>query len=108
MAAESFVGVRVQGGLLPAELLSRIAAGAVSGQASADYHLAAGETVREAANRASCQINNSSKQVQFMGSKFNSQKVDQSGSRPVRKSTNQKVDQSGSQPVRKSTSQEDP
>ena len=52
MAAESFVGVRVQGGLLPAELLSRIAAGAVSGQASADYHLAAGETVREAANRA--------------------------------------------------------
>ncbi len=52
MAAESFVGVRVQGGLLPAELLSRIAAGALPGQASADYHLAAGETVREAANRA--------------------------------------------------------
>lgn len=52
MAAESFVGVRVQGGLLPAELLSRIAAGALEGQSSADYHLAPGETVREAANRA--------------------------------------------------------
>lgn len=52
MAAESYVGVRVQGGLLPAELLSRIAASTLAGQASADYHLAAGETVREAANRA--------------------------------------------------------
>jgi hypothetical protein len=52
MATDSFVGVRVQGGLLPAELLSRIAVGALAGQASADYHLAAGETVREAANRA--------------------------------------------------------
>jgi hypothetical protein len=52
MANESFVGVRVQGGLLPAELLSRIAMGALAGQASADYHLAAGESVREAANRA--------------------------------------------------------
>src|SRR5690606_34634571 len=52
MAADSFVGVRVQGGLLPAELLSRIAAGALDGQTSADYHLAPGETFREAANRA--------------------------------------------------------
>lgn len=52
MAAESFVGVRVQGGLLPAELLFRISIGALPGQTSADYHLAAGETVREAANRA--------------------------------------------------------
>lgn len=52
MAAESFVGVRVAGGLLPAELLSRIAAGGLAGQASGDYHLAPGETVREAANRA--------------------------------------------------------
>ena len=52
MAAESFVGVRVAGGLLPAELLSRIAAGGLAGQASADYHLAPGETVRAAANRA--------------------------------------------------------
>jgi len=52
MAAESFMGVRVAGGLLPAELLSRIATGGLGGQASADYHLAPGETVREAANRA--------------------------------------------------------
>lgn len=52
MAAESFVGVRVAGGLLPAELLSRIASGGLAGQASSDYHLAPGETVREAANRA--------------------------------------------------------
>ncbi|MCG6568147.1 N-6 DNA methylase [Tessaracoccus sp. ZS01] len=52
MAAESFVGLRVQGGLLPAELLSRIAAGALDGQTSSDYHLAPGETFREAANRA--------------------------------------------------------
>ena len=52
MAAESFMGVRVQGGLLPAELLSRIATGTLPGQASADYHLASRETVREAANRA--------------------------------------------------------
>lgn len=52
MATESFVGVRVAGGLLPAELLSRIAAGGLAGQASSDYHLAPGETVREAANRA--------------------------------------------------------
>lgn len=52
MASESFIGVRVTGGLLPAELLSRISAGALTGQASADYHLGAGETFREAANRA--------------------------------------------------------
>ncbi|QXT62882.1 Eco57I restriction-modification methylase domain-containing protein [Tessaracoccus palaemonis] len=52
MAGESFVGVRVQGGLIPAELLSRISAGALPGQSSADYHLAPGESVREAANRA--------------------------------------------------------
>lgn len=50
--ADSFMGVRVAGGLLPAELLSRIAAGALAGQTSADYHLAPGETIREAANRA--------------------------------------------------------
>ncbi|WGT47294.1 DNA methyltransferase [Tessaracoccus lacteus] len=52
MAGESFVGVRVQGGLIPAELLSRISVGALPGQSSADYHLAPGESVREAANRA--------------------------------------------------------
>lgn len=52
MAADSFLGVRVQGGLIPAELASRVAAGVLAGQSSADYHLAAGETIREAANRA--------------------------------------------------------
>lgn len=52
MAVEAFLGVRVAGGLLPAELLSRIAAGGLAGQTSGDYHLAPGESVREAANRA--------------------------------------------------------
>jgi hypothetical protein len=48
----SFVGVRVQGGLLPSELLSRLSTGRdVDGLGSADFHLAAAETVREAANR---------------------------------------------------------
>ncbi len=51
--AESYVAVRVQGGLFPTEVLSRIGASALpNGQRSADYHLATGETVREAANRA--------------------------------------------------------
>jgi len=52
VAVEAFLGVRVAGGLLPAELLSRIAAGGLAGQTSGDYHLAPGESVREAANRA--------------------------------------------------------
>ncbi len=49
----AFVGIRVQGGLLPAELLSRLAVGKsnVVGIGSADYGLVAGESVREAANR---------------------------------------------------------
>jgi hypothetical protein len=54
MGAETtYVGIRIQGGLLPAELLSRLAAGKspVPGTTSADYGLAAGETIREAANR---------------------------------------------------------
>src|SRR4051812_50080529 len=50
---ETFAAVRVVGGLLPADLLSRVISGReLSGLAPADYHLAAGETVREAANRA--------------------------------------------------------
>lgn len=52
MSFESFVGVRVAGGLLPAELLSRIGSGQMPGQKPSDYHLAGGETLREAANRA--------------------------------------------------------
>ncbi|WP_280437998.1 Eco57I restriction-modification methylase domain-containing protein [Nocardia carnea] len=50
---ESFVGVRIQGGLLPADLLQRLTqpGSDVSGLTSSDYHLAAGESVRDAANR---------------------------------------------------------
>ncbi|OBI45203.1 Eco57I restriction-modification methylase domain-containing protein [Mycobacterium colombiense] len=48
----SLVGVRIQGGLLPADLVSRIATGAdVAGLRSDDFHLPAGESVRDAANR---------------------------------------------------------
>lgn len=46
-----FVGVRVVGGLLPADLLAKIISGQVNGLSSQDFHLAAGETVRDAANR---------------------------------------------------------
>ena len=53
--AGDFVGVRIEGGLLPTELLSRLSTGKGSGEvgglSSADYGLAHGETVREAANR---------------------------------------------------------
>lgn len=50
--ASSFVGVRIQGGLLPADLLGRLAGRTgVSGLTSKDYHLAAGESVTDAANR---------------------------------------------------------
>jgi hypothetical protein len=52
MGAESYVGVRVQGGLLPADLMTRLASGRdITGLSSADYGLAHGESVREAANR---------------------------------------------------------
>lgn len=55
MSAEStFVGVRVQGGLIPADLLAKLSTGTdLDGDSltSSDYHLAAGETVRDAANR---------------------------------------------------------
>ncbi len=53
MTAESFVGVRVAGGLLPADVLGRLVVGReVEGLGAGDYHLAAGESVREAANRS--------------------------------------------------------
>lgn len=50
----TYVGVRIQGGLLPAEVLSRLAAGDadLGGLMSGDYHLASHESVREAANRS--------------------------------------------------------
>jgi len=54
MSDVSFVGVRIQGGLLPADLPSQLAAGNdPSGitLSPKDYHLATGETVRDAANR---------------------------------------------------------
>ncbi|WP_333894662.1 Eco57I restriction-modification methylase domain-containing protein [Mycolicibacterium gadium] len=51
-AAATFVGIRIQGGLLPADLLAKLATGTdLPGLTSADYHLPAGESVREAANR---------------------------------------------------------
>lgn len=52
--ATTYLGVSIQGGLLPAEVLSRLAAGGadLGGLGSGDYHLAAHESVREAANRS--------------------------------------------------------
>ncbi|MGV0741018.1 Eco57I restriction-modification methylase domain-containing protein [Mycolicibacterium sp. XJ870] len=51
-ATATFIGVRVQGGLLPADLLAKLVTGAdVPGLSSKDFHLAAGESVRDAANR---------------------------------------------------------
>lgn len=51
-SASTFVGVRIQGGLLPADLLGRLAGRTgVDGLTSKDYHLAAGESVADAANR---------------------------------------------------------
>jgi hypothetical protein len=53
MTDENFVGVRAVGGILPADLLSKVMSGGeVPGLNPGDYHLASGETVREAANRA--------------------------------------------------------
>lgn len=49
-----FTAVRVVGGLLPADLLARISVGdpALPGNTPADYHLAAGERLGDAASRA--------------------------------------------------------
>ena len=53
MTVASFPGVRVAGGLLPADVLSRLVIGrGVEGLSTADFHLGAGESVREAANRS--------------------------------------------------------
>ena len=49
--SDTFVGVRVQGGLLPTGVLTRISVGDMDGSATVDYHLAGGESVRDAANR---------------------------------------------------------
>ena len=54
MDEQGFVGMTIQGGLLPADLPSQLASG-IDPQGKPlspkDYHLAAGETVRDAANR---------------------------------------------------------
>ncbi len=48
----NFVGVRIVGGLLPADLLAKLMSGQTpDGLSSRDFHLAAGESVRDAANR---------------------------------------------------------
>lgn len=48
----AFVGIRIQGGLLPADLLAKLTTGAdLPGLTSRDFHLPAGESVRDAANR---------------------------------------------------------
>jgi len=50
--SSNFVGVRIVGGLLPADLLAKLISGQTpDGLSSKDFHLAAGETVRDAANR---------------------------------------------------------
>ena len=54
MGDNTYVGVRIEGGLLPSSLLARLAdprATGLEGLSGADYGLAHGETVREAANR---------------------------------------------------------
>lgn len=52
MVGDVFVGVRVVGGLLPSDVLSRLVTGrGVSHLEPADFHLAGGESVRDAANR---------------------------------------------------------
>ncbi|MGH2749583.1 MAG: N-6 DNA methylase [Actinomycetota bacterium] len=53
MSRDTFTTVRVAGGILPPDLLTRLTtAKEVEGLAPVDYHLAPGETLREAANRA--------------------------------------------------------
>ncbi len=54
MGDNTYVGVRIEGGLLPSSLVGRLAdpkATGLDGLQGADYGLAHGETVREAANR---------------------------------------------------------
>lgn len=47
-----FVGIQIQGSVIPPEILAAVSGGEdLPGSSSADYHLAAGETLREAANR---------------------------------------------------------
>jgi hypothetical protein len=53
MTVDSLATVRTVGGLLPPDLLARVAAGTdLGGLGTADYHLERGDSPREAANRA--------------------------------------------------------
>ena len=54
MSRSDFTTVRVVGGLLPTDVLGRVLAGNkdLGGLSSTDFHLPAGESPREAANRA--------------------------------------------------------
>jgi len=54
VSKSDFTTVRVVGGLIPSDVLGRILVGDkdLGGLAGADYHLASGESAREAANRA--------------------------------------------------------
>jgi Eco57I restriction-modification methylase len=51
--SEQYIGIRLEGGLLPSSLLERVAAGSrdLKGAAPADYHLAANERLGDAASR---------------------------------------------------------
>ncbi len=52
VARSNFITVKTEGGILPAELLQRIADGEVDGLNPTDYHLAASERLNEAINRS--------------------------------------------------------
>lgn len=52
VARSNFTTVKTEGGILPADLLQRIADGEVDGLNPTDYHLAASERLNEAINRS--------------------------------------------------------
>lgn len=52
VARSNFITVKTEGGILPADLLQRIADGDVDGLNPTDYHLAASERLNEAINRS--------------------------------------------------------
>ncbi|MBE2202521.1 MAG: N-6 DNA methylase [Anaerolinea sp.] len=52
VAQNNFITVKTEGGILPAELLQRIADGQTDGLNPTDYHLGSGERLNEAINRS--------------------------------------------------------
>jgi hypothetical protein len=56
VARNNFITVKTEGGILPANLLQRIADGTVPGLNPTDYHLAAGDRLNEAINRSWLQL----------------------------------------------------